>query len=242
MSLSFCLCGGMGVCVQSQGDTERERERERTWKERERVLKLQTQTNMTNNTQHQDTETPIHKILPTQIIKTLKENDLTYWNETTEKQSKLECYLTLNRDYTTAEYLSTVKDCKLRRQMTRYRLSGHTLTIETGRYRQHWLPRESRICPNCTHGEVETEQHFLTSCYEEIRKKFYLKFEILYPDFKMLNKKTQLQYLLDEKQDCILLAARYIDACHKKREESTNQWCAHTHKHKHTHTHTHTPH
>ncbi len=51
----------------------------------------------------------------------------------------------------------------------------------------------------------------------------YLKFETLYPDFKMLNKKTQLQYLLGEKQDCISLAARYIDARHKKREESTNQ-------------------
>ncbi len=162
------------------------------------VLKLQTQTNMTNNIQHQDTEILIHKIRPNQIIKTQKENYLTYWKETTEKQSKLERYLALNRYYTTAEYLSTVKDCKLRRQMTRYRLSGHTLTIETGRYRQHWLPRESRICPHCTHGEVETEQHFLTSCpnYEEIRKKLYPKFEILYPDFKMLNKKTQLHYLL----------------------------------------------
>ncbi len=126
--------------------------------------------------------------------------------------------MALNRDYTTAEYLSTVKDSKLRRQMTRYRLSNHTLTIETGRYRQHWLPKESRICLYCTHGEVKTEQHFLTSChnYEEIRKTFHPKFETLCPDFKMLNKKTQLQYLSGEKQDCILLAARYIDACHKE--------------------------
>ncbi len=160
-----------------------------------------------------------------------------------------------------------MKDRKLRRQMTRYRLSNHTLSIETGRYHQHWLPkesricpycthgeeresricpycthgeeresricpycthgeeRESRICPYCTHGEVETEQHFLTSCpnYQHIRDTFYPKFETLCPDFKLLNKKTQILYLLGEKQDCILLAARYIDACHKKREESTNQ-------------------
>ncbi len=33
------------------------------------VLKLQTQTNTTNNIQHQDTETAIHKIQPNQIIK-----------------------------------------------------------------------------------------------------------------------------------------------------------------------------
>ncbi len=82
------------------------------------VLKLQKQTNTANNIQHQDTETYIH-----QIIKAQKENDLTYWNGTTEKPSKLQCYLTLNRDYTTAEYRSRVKDCKLRRQMRRYRLS-----------------------------------------------------------------------------------------------------------------------
>ncbi len=124
--------------------------------------------------------------------------------------------------------------------MTRYRLSNHTLSIETGRYRQHWLPKESRICPYCTHGEVETEQHFLTSCpnYQHIRDTFYPKFETPCPDFKLLNKKTQIQYLLGEKQDCILLAARYIDACHKKRESTTNQWCAHKHTHSHTHTHT----
>ncbi len=74
------------------------------------VLKLQTQTNMTNNIQHQDTETSIHKIRPNQIIKAQKENYLTYWKETTEKQSKLECFLALNRDYTSAEYPSTVKE------------------------------------------------------------------------------------------------------------------------------------
>ncbi len=32
-------------------------------------------------------------------------------------------------------------------------VSNHTLTIETGRYHQQWLPKESRICPYCTHGE-----------------------------------------------------------------------------------------
>ncbi len=30
---------------------------------------------------------------------------MTCWTETTQNQSKLECYLALNRDYTTAEYL-----------------------------------------------------------------------------------------------------------------------------------------
>ncbi len=69
------------------GFREREREREKS-PLIQMVLKLQNQTNMTNNIQHQDTEIFIHKIQPKQMIKTQKYNYLTYWNETTEKQSK----------------------------------------------------------------------------------------------------------------------------------------------------------
>ena len=39
-----------------------------------------------------------------------KANYLTYWKELTKKQSKLECYLALNKEYTVAEYLTTVTD------------------------------------------------------------------------------------------------------------------------------------
>jgi hypothetical protein len=36
-----------------------------------------------------------------------KDNYLTHWKELTKKQSKLECYLALNREFTVAEYLTT---------------------------------------------------------------------------------------------------------------------------------------
>ncbi|XP_059357014.1 serine/threonine-protein kinase Nek2-like [Carassius carassius] len=38
------------------------------------------------------------------------------------------------REYSMAEYLYTVSDQKLRSTLTRYRLSGHKLMIETGRH------------------------------------------------------------------------------------------------------------
>ena len=44
--------------------------------------------------------------------------------------SKLECCLALNREYTVAEYLTTVTDPKLRKVLTMYRLSEHSLAIE----------------------------------------------------------------------------------------------------------------
>ena len=98
-------------------------------------------------------------IWPNQIISKQKENYIKYWKETTKSQSKLEFYLTLNREYMVAEYLTTVTDIKLRKTLTMYRLA-----IETGRHRQNRLPREARLCSLCHKREVETESHFLLHC------------------------------------------------------------------------------
>jgi len=78
----------------------------------------------------------------------------------------------MEHEYTTATYLRTIKDMKLRKTLTMYRLSEHHLAIEKGRHRQTWLPREERLCSHCSLGTVETELHFLTQCtkYVEIRE------------------------------------------------------------------------
>ena len=83
-------------------------------------------------TEPQDSST----IRPSQIMRKQKDNYLTHCKELTKKQSKLECYLTLNREYTVAEYLTTVTDPKLRKALTMYRLSEHSLAIEKGHRRQ----------------------------------------------------------------------------------------------------------
>ena len=70
---------------------------------------------------------------PNQITKTQKEKYLKHWTDATAKQSKLECYLALNRKYELAGYLSKVSDPKLRKVLSMYRLSEHSLSIETGR-------------------------------------------------------------------------------------------------------------
>ena len=73
------------------------------------VLGLCSQT-QTHPTEPQDNST----IRPNQIMRKQKDNYLTHWKELTKKQSKLECYLALNREYTAAEYLTTVTDPKQR--------------------------------------------------------------------------------------------------------------------------------
>ena len=62
-----------------------------------------------------------------------------------DRESKLESYLALNREHTVAEYLATVTDPNLRKALTTYRLSEHSLAIEKGRHRQTWLSREDTV-------------------------------------------------------------------------------------------------
>ena len=154
-------------------------------------------------------------------IREQKETYLTHWKKSTENQSKLECYLALNREYTVAGYLNTVTDPKLRRCLTRYRLSDHRLAIETGRYKQNQLPREDRICPHCTQNEVETELHFLTTCdmYQDIRDTFFPQITRIHEDFEHLTTDRQLPYLLGESQKCANIAARFVSSCDKRRTQ-----------------------
>ena len=159
-------------------------------------------------------------IWPNQIIKKQKENYIDYWKDITKSQSKLECYLALNRQYTVADYLTTVVDQKLRKSLTMYRLSEHNLAIETGRHRQTWLPREERFCQLCSKGELETELHFLLHCekYTEIRETFFPKIKDKCPEFDSLSENHRAQYLLGEIKDCANLAAKYVATCHTHRD------------------------
>ena len=97
-------------------------------------------------------------------------------------QSRLNCYLTLNREYKLAEYLLSVRDTKQRWILTKYRLSDHQLAVETGRYRQTWL------CAHCSTGDVETEMHFLVHCekFSSVRDFHYQEIAKKIPNLQML--------------------------------------------------------
>ena len=157
-----------------------------------------------------------------QITRKEKESYLTHWRETTQNQSKMECYLALNREYRLAEYLSTVKDPKLRKALTRYRLSDHSLAIEKGRHRRTPLPREDRLCTHCTENVVETELHFLTTCplYQDIRDTYFPQFTQTQSEFVNMTNDEKLPFLLGERQECANTAARFVNCCDKRRLEN----------------------
>lgn len=65
----------------------------------------------------------------------------------------------------------SVKDFKLRQQLTKFRISNHVLEIEIGRHNK--VPAHNRICLKCN-LHVEDEKHFLLYCshYQDIRDEF----------------------------------------------------------------------
>ena len=67
-------------------------------------------------------------------------------------------------------YTSFINDY-YRRIITRWRLSNHTLKIETQRYSRPYIPRENRVCSFC--NELEDETHVIFDCplYHSIRHK-----------------------------------------------------------------------
>ncbi len=80
--------------------------------------------------------------------------------------SRCTTYRTINPHYVTHSVYSerhTVND-RLRISFTRFRVSGHSLAIETGRWNRRGrgrLPVEERLC-EC--GDVQSEQHVLETC------------------------------------------------------------------------------
>ena len=117
--------------------------------------------------------------------------------------------LSLNREYTVAECLTTVTDTNLRKALTMYRLSEHSLAIEKGRCRQPWLSREDRLCAHCPQNEVETELHFLTSCpmYDHIKDTYFPQITQIHKEFENKPNFDKFPYLLGEIPQCAITVA-----------------------------------
>ena len=74
----------------------------------------------------------------------------------------------------------------LRRLFTCFRLSAHSLAIESGRY--NGAERINRICQQCNSNMVESEYHFLLICnkHNDLRKKYLSK--STWPNLAKFNK------------------------------------------------------
>ena len=99
------------------------------------------------------------------------------WNAAVHASPKLEYYRKFKTNFEFESYLVNIRNDKLRKQLTRFRISGHTLAIETGRYLS--VNRENRICNFCPLNTVESEYHFL----------------LLYPNYRNIRNSVSELYM-----------------------------------------------
>ena len=83
-----------------------------------------------------------------------------FWKINIKRSSKLDTYSSFKSSFCAESYLFTKQNENKRKNLTRLRISAHTLEIERGRYKK--LKREERLCKACFKTEVEP--HFLLDC------------------------------------------------------------------------------
>ena len=71
--------------------------------------------------------------------------------------------------------------------LTRFRISAHSLAIETGRH--HRKARRERKCIYCNMNVIESEYHFLLICplYNDIRTKYLPRYYFTWPTVNKFN-------------------------------------------------------
>ena len=86
--------------------------------------------------------------------------------------SKLRFYKLFKTSFKMEPYLSSISNFHLRKCISKFRCSDHSLEIEVGRHKK--LKVEERVCKLCQIA-VETEEHFLRFCpkFNELRHRYF---------------------------------------------------------------------
>lgn len=88
------------------------------------------------------------------------------------KNPKLRTYKLFKNEYRIEPYLILNLPKAVQKAIARFRMSSHNLSIEVGRHKRPYLPRNERICEKCNLKLVEDEFHCLMVCpkWDGIRK------------------------------------------------------------------------
>jgi hypothetical protein len=107
------------------------------------------------------------------IKQAIYKNYVDNWYNTLQNYSSMRSYMYFKTEFRMESYLFNVKDRKIRKMLSKFRLSSHNLHIEKGRHTKPKTAEERRICNYCK--VVENEQHMLTECvmYNDLREVLY---------------------------------------------------------------------
>jgi hypothetical protein len=118
--------------------------------------------------------------------------------------NKLRTYKLFKREFKFETYLSDIKNKTLRKKLTQFRISAHTLKIETDRFdsKGKYKAPDERICTNCTLNKTEDEEHFVTECtkYEVIRKELYREVNRINAHFTTYSQKNKFLWLMSNEE------------------------------------------
>ena len=86
--------------------------------------------------------------------------------------------------------------------ITKFRVSDHTLEVETGRYKN--IPRENRFCKICK-DEIDDEYHFFLNCKQNVnlRNKLLIIINKVNPNFNQYQLLDKLKYILSPKVELL---------------------------------------
>ena len=96
------------------------------------------------------------------------------WISDMANNSVLDLYKYVKTEFGYANYLDHVRNKSLRHEITKIRVSSHTLRIQTGRYGRNRLERNERLCIYCDSRLIDDEYHFICECptLDYIRAKY----------------------------------------------------------------------
>ena len=83
------------------------------------------------------------------------------WRNSLSNSRKLQLYSRIKSNHEPERYLNVIKKEKLRKSLTKLRVSNQILMIEQGRYQNPQLFREHRFCPICFQNVSESFHPFL---------------------------------------------------------------------------------
>ena len=102
----------------------------------------------------------ISKIVNNYYKKSVEDQLKIFKNQTTD--SKLNTFANCYNEFSLQIYLDLNLSKSIVKNLTKLRISVHTLLIEKGRYFRPKLCRNLRLCSLC--NKIEDEEHFLSFC------------------------------------------------------------------------------
>ena len=131
-------------------------------------------------------------------LNTIQSHFNTNQSEDGQNHNKLRLYNTLKGSFKLEPYIEKITNRNQRHWLSRYRISAHTLRIETGRYTRPVTPIIDRKCCYCDQNSIDDEKHFILLCdtFKLKRQCFVSRVKTLIPQFDTMSIDEKLRFIL----------------------------------------------